>query len=149
MLTDQLLCSSHLSNHQWTENLGDPYYNLRNSPDALIREYYFEQQTQISRPGPQNVGHEKFERHAHFLSNRVHTEAHPEPPGIVLFYTFRSDIHKDIQIPLKPGDPVYFQPFLIERLDPDRYARRALFTDPASHLLVGLKATKGGKDWQA
>jgi hypothetical protein len=52
------------------------------------------------------------------------------------FFTIRSDT------PVRPGDDIAIQAFLTENPHPDRYARFAMATDPASRLLVGLTCSK-------
>lgn len=149
---DRLSFQEHLFSpdpmiRSWAESLRDSYNALRNSPSLQIRSYYFDQQ----RRAGLLVAHGKvqlrrFEKYRALLGNGILAKAQRTPKGgcVVNFGDFFFTIRNDTSI--CPGDDVGVQAFLTENAHPDRYARFALETDPASRLLIGLTSSKW-KGW--
>lgn len=145
----QFLFSEDLARRQWAEGIRDSYHGLRCSPQKLFREYYFRQQTQSSQRGVKQAQIYMIQKYSLFLQNGILTIIYPHEASAwrIVFNDFRFTVPYAVRQDwsLEQGDPVYLVPFLMERPHPLRYAREALPTDPASRLLIGMRAIDGQK----
>ncbi|KNG86359.1 hypothetical protein ANOM_007288 [Aspergillus nomiae NRRL 13137] len=140
MSFQQHLFSDDPTIRQWAENARDAFNDIRNSPDALLRQYYQNLLSRCRARGQEASQRRKSMNIMKYLEPTKTTvkTSHEGELCEVLCGSFRFTISQLLGLHLKAGDQVFLQFHLAGSRHPNAYAQLAETRDPASRLAVSI-----------
>ncbi|KAE8418752.1 hypothetical protein BDV36DRAFT_294798 [Aspergillus pseudocaelatus] len=136
----QHLFSEDPTIRQWAESARDAFNDIRNSPDALLRQYYQNLLSKRRAQGQQAWQEKKSTNIMKYLEPTKATvkASHEDEIYEVSCGSFRFTISQLLGLHLRGGDEVFVQLHLAGSRHPNAYAQMAETRDPASRLAISI-----------
>ncbi|KAE8335971.1 hypothetical protein BDV24DRAFT_155573 [Aspergillus arachidicola] len=136
----QHLFSEDPTIRQWAESARDAFNDIRNSPDALLRQYYQNLLSKRQAQGQQTWQKKKSMNIMRYLEPTKTTVkvSHEGEMCEVSCGSFRFTITQLLGLHLRDGDEVFVQLHLAGSRHPNAYTHMAEARDPASRLAISI-----------
>ncbi|KAJ5825921.1 hypothetical protein N7474_003059 [Penicillium riverlandense] len=146
----QYLLSEDSLVREWAEHARDAFNDVRNSPNPIIRKYWWELYQQRRLKSQETWGTKKADRAKELLAGAKATVkvSHHGEMTEVMGGMFRFTVARSLGLHLRHGDEVTLQYHMAATRHPHPYANKSLPTDPACRLGISIRGRDMNGEFQ-